>query len=116
MGDPIAIPWYVILVGYALIATSWFQSDRKSNLPLVVCGLMLVCGAYVVFVKMLYGMHIAMSGTPSQFPYGWAILGGPFVTFLPIASLLSYFKHGKTERGTANEGCEENAGDHTGQV
>jgi len=97
MDDPIAIPWYVILVGHGLIVLSWLQSDLRSKLPLIVCGLILVCGAYVVFSQMLYGMHIAMSGRPSQFPYVWLIIGGAFVMFLPITSLLSHLRRAKNK-------------------
>ena len=92
MDDPIAIPWYVILVGYGLIVVSWRQSGSKSKLLLIVSGLILVCGAYIVFVQMLYGMHIAMSGRPAQFPYGWVVFGGVLVMFLPITSLLGQLK------------------------
>ncbi|MBI2477736.1 MAG: hypothetical protein HYV60_03535 [Planctomycetia bacterium] len=68
--DPIAMPIYSGLLGYAIgISGSLASLQRQGLVTCAVFGVLLVAGSVLAFSYMAYQLHVGMSGEPSDFPF-----------------------------------------------
>ena len=97
MNDPIAVPFYIIVL-VTLIASAgiWRATTQRMLASWAVGGASAVTIAYMAFVVMLWKLHSAMSGQFSQFPvfgltFGLAIILVPLgvVTWVKRRSLIA---------------------------
>jgi len=91
MNDPIAMPIYSALVGYAIgIVGSLASSQRAGVIACGVIGVVLVALSTLAFSYMAYQLHVGMSGDPSDFPFVVFLLVGA-VLLAPV-SVIPYLK------------------------
>ena len=91
MDDPIAMPIYFGLAGYAIgIGGGLASSQRKGVTTCGVIGFLLVAGSFLAFSFMAYQLHVGMSGTPSNFPFMLFLIFGA-VLLAPVG-LVPYLK------------------------